>query len=586
MVSKTLFLTGGMPRPMVLDHLRKVQEDPSVNSIHIVEYDFGCSQHQNQQSRPQDTRNSGGVQIETTNNSSNEEEEEDEDEVALLLMDLLHFDSRRCWNTIKLTQCRGKMVHRIVETVTASNVRRFIFSPTRNTARASLVALSVGLAFQSSSLLTLSLNDVRIDYSLMDMLCSGLSKNTSIVDLSFVNCRFNQDDSAHMVLAGAIRQLRAPLQHLSFSNCRLEDQQCQDLVSSLLRSNNKALLELSLDGNKCHSQGLKALSSLLRESSLLVLDLSAQNLEGGTTMDLTQLTPGLASSRLRCLQLSSNTLNLASIQAVSETLQTNTSVLRVLHMEWCPMDEAAMSTLANGLRHNNHPTNSSSLSKLVLYGCGIDNQGLSRFSNRLRQMKGLQCLDLGGDQRFDSTGLFHLVASLQRNTELQELMLPSCTTSSSHGNSSTSTAHHHRHRHHVQGEDHHKTTLFREQAQQAIFLCDANRGGRRFLRAKDRAPVALWPLVLSQVQHLEMPNMIEGGLLSLSSTRATTTTALPISSHPDEPMSFDDDDSSSESDNDSMICDSATTNNNNNKPVDEVAMRRASVLYHLVRNVY
>lgn len=53
----------------------------------------------------------------------------------------------------------------------------------------------------------------------------------------------------------------------------------------------------------------------------------------------------------------------------------------------------------------------------------------------------------------------------------------------------------------------------------------------------------------------------------------------------DDPMSlYDFDESSNDSDSDSMVCDTAT---NNKKPVDEVAMRRASALYHLlVRSVY
>jgi len=196
MVSPTLFLTAGMPRNIVLEHLEKVQKNRSVNAIHVVDYDFGR-----------------------------------EEEIAEQLIQLLHFDDRP-WHTIKLAQCRGKFVHRMVEAITTTNVRRLILSPTPHTARSCLMTLATGLTLSSATLLTLSIQDVRLNQSLLNLLTTGLVKNSSIVDLSFTNCRFSEDDSSHLLLGDTLTRMGG-LQHLSFSNCRLSDQQCQDIVSSL-----------------------------------------------------------------------------------------------------------------------------------------------------------------------------------------------------------------------------------------------------------------------------------------------------------------------------------------------------------------
>ncbi len=506
MVSNTLFVTSGMPRELVLDHLRKVQEDRTVSSIHIVGYDFGSDRGR---------RSTGMIDISKAN------------EVANALMNMLHFDSRQ-WKTIKLAHCRGKMVHRIVEAIIASNVQRFILSATPNTTRSTLITTSTGLALPSSCLLTLSINDIRLDHSLMNMLCSGLSRNKSIVELSFINSRFTEDDSSHLILANTFRQI-ASLQHLSFSNCRLEDEQCHDLVLSLMGM--EKLLELNLDGNQCQALGLQALSILLTENPLLVLDLSSQKVTSGS-MDLTRLAPGLAASKLRCLQLSGNTFDSESMKCLSAAIGENAS-LKIVHLAWSHLNENAMLQLGNAMRRN------TSIEKLVFHGCSIDNQGLSRFANRMRQMKGLRRLDLGGTQAFDSIGLFSVVAALQRNTEIEEIIMP------------------------VANMD----KIYTEEARQIMFLCDANRGGRRFLRFKERSPVAIWPLILSKIPSIETPHMMDG--LELAS----------ILSPPLMLMDQDDDDDRMSIDGEDEECCEVPK-----YLMDEGAMRRVSVLYHLLRN--
>jgi ABC-type transporter Mla MlaB component len=341
------------------------------------------------------------------------------------------------------------------------------------------------------------------------------------------------------------------LQHLSLSNCRLEDEQCHDIVLSLMDSNKKdraqeqqpesetkgfALMELNLDGNRCQMLGLKALSAYLPESSLLALDLSNQKISAGS-MDLTRLMPGLEQSRLRSLQLSGNVLDNVSIDALTKML-TNNQVLRIVHLAWVPLDERAMLMLANSIRRN------VTVSKLVLYGCGIENQGLARFSNRIRQMKGLRQIDMGGVQHFDSVGLHALVSALQRNTEIDHVILPATSNDS----------------------------IYMEQAHLVGLLCDANRAGRRFLRDQARAPIGLWPLILSQVQRLDLPNLLDG--MELPSILP----AAPITDEDDEDydmMSIDDGED---------CMDLSQDGGEDNPMTDPGAMRRTSVLYYLLRN--
>ena len=512
MVSQTLFLTAGMPRKVVLDHLEKVQNNRCVNAIHIVDYDFGR-----------------------------------QEDVAEQLLQLLHFDDRP-WHTIKLAQCRGKAVHRLVEAITTVKVRRLILSPTPHTARSCLMTLATGLTLSSATLITLSIQDAQLNYSLVDLLTPGLVKNSSIVDLSFTNCRFSEDDSSHVLLGTALQKM-GDLQHLSFSNCRLEDQQCHDIVMKLMETNQPdrtqepqtesqkkrfALMELNLDGNRCQMLGLKALCTYLPESSLLALDLSNQKISAGS-MDLTRLVPGLERCRLRSLQLSGNVLDSASIDSLAKML-TNNEVMRILHLAWVPLDERAMLTLANSMRRN------TSVSKLVLYGCGIDNQGLGRFCNRIRQMKGLREIDFGGVQEFDSVGLHALASALQRNTEIDHVILPA--------NPSD--------------------LIYMDQAHLVGLLCDANRAGRRFLRDQARAPIGLWPVVLSKVQNLEMPNMLDGMELPC---------ILPAA-----PITDDDDDDAMSVDNSEVSMDICHEGGHDKAMAEPGAIRKISVLYYMLRN--
>jgi Ran GTPase-activating protein (RanGAP) involved in mRNA processing and transport len=423
MVSKTLFLTGGMPKESKQRHLLKAISDSKLTSIHIVGQDF-----------------------------------QDDDDVTRIISALFHFDNRNL-NTVKLTSCRGRM-DLIIEAVMASTVRRLILSPEEP--RIWLPALSQGL-ISNKSLLTLGLHDMDFTSARMSMLCCGLEENTAVIELSFCQSRFH--DGAVASLSKSLKKWK-PIQHLSFQNCRLSDKECEQVVTSLVGQ--PSLLELSLDGNQCRSLGMNALADMLPHSNLLVLDLSSQKLDNEhQSLDLKQLSKGLMKSKVRCLQLSDNRISDESMTHLAAGLAENNS-LRILHLAWCRLSDDSVFELAESLRRN------LTLSKLVLYDCEIGNAGISRFSMRLGQMKGLKRLDLGGRQNFDAEAVQRLVNGLKRNMELEGVVLRPC-----------------------------------EEAHRIGFYCDLNRGGRRVFRATKRAPASLWPSILARVQDMDLPSTID-----------------------------------------------------------------------------
>ena len=505
MVSKTLFLTLGMSHAVVMEQLRIVQTDKRFRCLHMVNFSFDL----------------GG----------------DGKDVLELLLQVF---KSRAWNTIKLHRCRGKYSHRVVQAAMAAKVRQLLLAPTRICSQTTLTALSIGLAAKACSISTLYLSKVRWNRGLMELVAASFARNTSLADLAIEYCVFPSDDStAHQLLAEALAQQSSSLQHLSLAHCSLEDDQCRDLIGALC--NNPLLLELNLEGNKCNVGGLEALSVLVSRSSLLVLDLSSQKVkEGMQGMDLGYLSPGLAKSKIRCLQLGNNRLETRSLQALAKALKNNTC-LQTLHLAWTVLDQASMLALANSLRWN------TTLQTLVLYECGIDNFGLSRLANRLSQIRGLLHLDLGGKQNFDAAGLWSLQGGLQRNEELQHVILP-------------------------QQED----PLFQAAAQQVFFLCDVNRGGRRFLKCQHQAPAGLWPLVLSAVWELET----EDGnscdhLLPFAMEEDESTAAVAQSQLLDLSRSTG-----------SHVVDAACSQRTNHvfPHSKQAKMRQASVFYHLLRN--
>jgi hypothetical protein len=478
---------------------------------------------------------------------------DDDDVVTRTLSELVQFDNRN-WNTIQLSSCRGRM-DLILEAVLASNVtvRRLVLSdaaPEGGELERFWSVLRQGLQ-SNTSLLTLGLQDMKFHKSSqIDRLCRGLAHNTSVMELSFNQSTFL--NGAHSSLAQGL-QFTSCIQHLSFQNCRLTDEQCAAIITSLV--GHTSLLELSLDGNQCHTQGMNALARMLPQSNVLVLDLSSQTIVGdqsSSSLDLTQFSKALPHSRISCLQLSDNRINDGNMRSLAQAIACGENhhqiALQTLHLAWCQLSSVAMEELSKALAcQTNTNTNASSskrrrntIRRLILYECEIDDEGISNFSSRLSLMSGLKRLDLGGTQTFGKCGIERLMLGLETNMELEDVLLGGTFLGDETNND-------------------YATTMIG-------FYCDLNRAGRRFLRSKHTAPAALWPLILSQVQSMDLPSTCDDD----------PCWAVKVDVDPQGIRSMEDN---------GLNNDSGGEESNNDGNLHRNGMiRRASVLFYLLRN--
>lgn len=486
---KTLYLTGGMSQETKLRRLHKAVADARFRSIHIVGLDFNQA----------------------------DLSKEDDMSVTKVLSELLTFDGRK-WKSVKLSSCLGR-IDKVVDAVMASNVKRFILSPSQQQgADIILTSLSQGLK-TNTSLLTLGFHNARVSAPEINLLFEGLGQNDYLLELTLTKTILLGDNAATALARGL--QSCTKIQHLSFQNCQLSDEQVFEIADSL--KTHPSLEDLCLVGNKCTSRGLEGISNLLDspESKLSALDLASQNVGNNTSMDLSKLTRALSTNRqLSCLQLSENQLDDNAMRNLALALQGNTT-LQILHLAWCQFSNDSLQILAKALCSNR------TLSKLVLYECGISDIGLESFAACLSKMHGLKQLDIGGKQEFTDQGMTLILEGLRGgNVELESISMN-------------------------RGRNHHPSANDAVITDHITLLTDLNRGGRRFLRAvtDNQAPEALWPLILERAQKMKLPSTLK-----------------PLWS----------DDSSSE---DGDLFDILSINEDQTE-----TSRRQNVLYHFVRN--
>jgi hypothetical protein len=373
------------------------------------------------------------------------------DEATLkMILRLLSLKGRK-WFSVKLCSSFG-CLDVLVEAIMKSSTSKFVLMDAPSTA---ISALGKGL-LTNSSLLILEIKNIKLATDSIESLFMGL-KNSCVMEMSFDKSSFLDD--SHVALSRGLKASHS-IQHLSLKGCGLNDEQCAEINSALVA--HKSLLELNLEGNSCIASGMDALSQVLEHTNLLVLDVSAQQYDGVQDLDLHKFSNALASSRIRYLQLSDNRITDDSMNALASGLRRNKS-LRILNLAWCSLSSSAMSSVANALCHNLN------LRNLNLFGCGIDDQGMTMFMSCLSGMRGLKKLDLGGQQEYTEKGIAELMHQMEENVDLEEVLLNSLTYDKNR------------------------------------FYFDANRGGRRFFRSKDTAPVGLWPFILNRVHAMDLP---------------------------------------------------------------------------------
>mmetsp|Transcript_40326 Transcript_40326/g.97389 ORF Transcript_40326/g.97389 Transcript_40326/m.97389 type:complete len:460 (+) Transcript_40326:36-1415(+) len=380
------------------------------------------------------------------------------------IVKLISMEGRK-WNGIKLLNCTGNLGV-VVEAVLKTKARKLVLTDAPSDV---LSALGKGMA-SNSSLLILELHKMTFDSGGIRSLFNGLSKS-SIMELSLDKSSFVGD--AHIAFGDGLRATHS-IQSLSLKGCGLQDEQCEVINNCLV--DHKSLLELNFEGNCCIDEGMNALSRVMKTTNLLVLDMGAQQISESQTIRLKVFAEALETSPIRYVQFSDNRIDEANMTELLRGLGTNSSV-EILNVSWCPVSTNSVTALANALVRN------SSIRSVNLFGCGIDDEGVKQMAKSLDGWN-IKKLDMGGRQSYTDEGISEIMSQLQDNMYLEEVLLNTTT-----------------------------CTMNR-------FFLDVNRGGRRFLMSKDRAPVGLWPNLLHRAQKVPLPRTSDLWLSSLAPASA------------------------------------------------------------------
>ena len=189
-------------------------------------------------------------------------------------------------------------------------------------------------------------------------------------------------------LAAGLRDNQS-LRIICLSDCHLMDEQLAAVVRSLIPQKSSALRELDICFNKCRTQGVQALTELVRNSSTLgCLRLGYQAYGQGKSID---------------------------VDPLLQVLTTNTNlVLQELELSGNSLRDPAMPSIVNLLQRSH------TLKTLDLSDNRFTNQGIEMLASRMNEYQRLQKL-LMEDNRFDHVALDRLAHGMQRNFALLEL---------------------------------------------------------------------------------------------------------------------------------------------------------------------
>ncbi|KAG1925185.1 NACHT, LRR and PYD domains-containing protein 12-like [Pimephales promelas] len=182
-------------------------------------------------------------------------------------------------------------------------------------------------------------------------LASVLSSNPS--SLRELNLSFNNlQDSGLKLLSDGLKNPQCKLQTLKLSNCRIGEEGCVAVVTAL-RSNPSHLRELDLSCNKPRDSGGKLLSDLLKDPHCKLEKLLLYNCRLGEEV-CTALASSLISnpSNLRELNLSYNKPGHSAVELLSNLLHDPRCKLEKLQLCNCSIGEDGCAALATALRSN------------------------------------------------------------------------------------------------------------------------------------------------------------------------------------------------------------------------------------------
>eukprot|EP00752_Nemacystus_decipiens_P004848 g4411.t1 len=272
------------------------------------------------------------------------------------------------------------------------------------------LALAPTLRFLPN-LASIVLRDNRLtDLSLNDILAEAVGlKSLTSLDLSS-----NKIDNSALVLRAYVASSSCSLQKLSLSNADVDDDECTSLMEALVGNSSIRMLDLShnLIGDKetynfvrpDYTTGGEAVADMLEANiTLRCLDLSWNSIRMASGVSLGK---SLAhNSALIELKLAHNSLAESGIQAIAQSLRSNGS-LRLLDISFNNMKPKSAMVLANALLDN------SSLDHLMMSHNNVGRRGAKAVFMALRQrardgvelLVDLQSCELGsdtGDELFD-----------------------------------------------------------------------------------------------------------------------------------------------------------------------------------------
>ena len=186
---------------------------------------------------------------------------------------------------------------------------------------------SYNIIHSTTSLESLKIGGNDISVESIDLLCKGLSANSSMRRLDMTDCHLT---TSHCVCLGQLLRhpIHCKIEELNLTGCSMTSDGVGEVVSGL--SDNHTLRELYLSENKIGSEGAVAVATMLkRNSSLETLRLHMCSIGSSGGVEL-----GVALERnktLRVLGLSGNPIGDDGVRGLCVGLENNSS-LEVLHL--------------------------------------------------------------------------------------------------------------------------------------------------------------------------------------------------------------------------------------------------------------
>lgn len=301
--------------------------------------------------------------------------------------------------------------------ITIGRLSTIAFEPCAN-------ALGVGLQVHSN-LQRLTLQSGSTAFFAMSApaaraLAQGLANNTALECLKIVGCQFAEPSAVSALAYGLrnhrfLKEVQLKLCFMSSGNV-LEDKSLSQLIRGL--EGNPHLEKLDLTGNKCLSEGIRGLSTLLDRTHLRHLNLSCQCMESGfgrnqdphqnnehNLNDIDDENEGSDDDDGEFMDLS---ILVASLG--------RTKHLEHLELRFNKLTDHDMAYLAAALTHNN------TIQYLGLSSNHITNTGLSIMASRIPNMTTLKRLVLTNNS-YDAEGIQELADAMNHNVVIEVVEL-------------------------------------------------------------------------------------------------------------------------------------------------------------------